>query len=383
MKKVHTHRVLLAELSMTGVYHVGVNAGFIRLIREVYPDAGIHFAAEKSHVDACRKRLPGEPVYYRKWPVFPHANKWTLPLRDLLGCMYAVWLFSCSKKADRLFITNLLPLTHWCVWMLNGIFRRQLFIALHGQLEAFLSDSPLRLTRPYFRLHGPLFRWDRRTQYVILGEPVYEAVKHLFARKTKVITIDHPYDYANNDMPVLPLEYPLRFGQVGVGNRGKGTENLFRLGELLQDEIESGKVELHLLGRLDPELRAVTNQWIKWSVKLLSEENFATEINRLHYTLLLRDTRCGQAVASGSFFDSIKYGKPYLSLNSPFVRHYAQRFPGSGNVFSAVEEMAEAIREMILDRDEQAYGKQVNAIKMVQDGLRICRIVEQLKSQVE
>lgn len=383
MKKVHPHRVLLAELSMAGVFHAGVNAGFIRLMHEVYPDAEIHFTAEKSHIAACRKRLPGASVRYRKWPVFPKATKWSLPVRDILGCMYVVWLFLCSRKTDHLFITNLLPLTHWCVWVLNGIFQRKICIALHGQLEVFLPDSPLHLTKAYFRLHGFLFRRDWRTQYVILGVPVYETVKPLFNRKMKVIIIDHPYDYGDNEAPVLPLEYPLRFGQVGVGNRGKGTENLFRLGELLQDEIEAGQVELHLVGRLDPELRVVANRWVKWSVESLSEEDFAEKINSLHYTLLLRDARSGQAVASGSFFDSVKYGKPFLSLDSAFVRHYTGRFPGGGEVFPTIEELADAIRRICRDRDNGKYQELREALCLAQRGLSMQQIAESFKIQLK
>ena len=381
MKKTYAQRVLLSELSMTGVYHAGVNAGFLRLMREVYPDAGLDFTAEKSHVEACRERLPGEPVCFREWPVFPRASKWTLPLRDLLGCLYISGLLLRSRKRDCLFITNLLPLTHWCVWMWNGIFRRKLFVALHGQLEAFLPESPLRFTKPYFRLHGPLFRWDRRTQYVILGEPVYETIKHRFGTGAKIITIDHPYDYQEKEIPVLLMEFPLHLGQIGVGNRGKGTENLFRLGELLQDEIEAGEVELCLVGRLDPELYVLANQWVKWCAKPLSEANFASEINGLHYTLLFRDARCGQAVASGSFFDSVKYGKPFLSLDNAFIRHYTDRFPGCGEVFTSVEEMAVAIRRMCRDMNCREYREQTKALYMAREGLSIRRIAGQFKNR--
>jgi len=380
MKKTEIHRILLAELSMSGVFHAGVNAGFVRLMKEVYPDGALHFIAEKSHVETCRIRLADISVHYRKLPVFPKVEKFTLPLRDLLGCIYAVRLFAGSRKSDTVFITNLLPLTHWCVWLMNGLIRRRLFIALHGQLEALLPDTSLRMTKPYFRLHAPLFRYDRDSRYVLLGEPVYQEVKPFFGPQTKRIVIDHPYDYGAE--PFVPaLEYPLRFGQVGVGNRGKGTEKLFRLGELLQDEIEAGRVELHLVGRLDPELRSRTNRWVKWHPKTLAENDFATGIDGLHYTLLLRNAGDGRAIASGSFFDTLKYGKPFLSLDSAFVRHYSVAFPGCGEVFSSVEAMAEAIRRICRDLDHAEYKNRTAALLAARKGLSIQCIAEQFKHQ--
>ena len=381
MKRRHKHKVLLAELSMTGGFHSGVNAGFVLLMQESYPESELHFLGEGTHIESCRNRLAGTPVRYRKFPVFPKAGQFTLPLRDLLGCMYAVWLFLLSGKTDPIFITNLLPFTHWCMYLLNGLFRRQLFIALHGQLEAFCWDTSLRLTKPYFRLHGPLFRKDRRNRYIILGDPVYKEIEHLFGPEAKIIVIDHPYD-CSEPIPAPVLKCPVRFGQIGTGNRAKGTEALFRLGELLCDEIEAGRVELFLTGGLAAELRSRANQWVKWHVAPLSESKFSREINRLHYVLFLRDASQGRATASGSFFDSVKYRKPFLSLDSHFVRHYTERFPGCGETFSSIEALAGAIRGISLRMDKAEYGHRTEGLEVMRRDLSIQRIAEDFKRQI-
>ncbi len=337
---------MLAELSMSGVFHVAVNAGFIRWMQKEYPEANLCFLAEKKHAEACRRRLSDRAITFKKWLFFSRVSKYTLLQRDLLGCLYAIWLLLRTRKSDILFITNLLPLTHWAIFLLNRLYRRTLYVALHGQLEALLPAAPLRFTRYYFRLHSPLLRYDRHTRYVVLGEPVHETVKELLGPDTQVVVIDHPYE----SVPVSAVpffEFPLRFGQIGVGNRGKGTQHLFRLGELLREEIEAGKLELSLVGKLDPELRTVANPWVKWYENPLSEESYVLEISKLHYALFLRDSRTGRAVPSGSFFDAVSYGKPFLSLRHPFVEHYSGRFPGYGTLCGSVDEMADEIRKII------------------------------------
>lgn len=376
------HRILFAELSMTGVYHAGVNSGLIRVMRKVFPEAEPVFYGEKSHTEACRGRLADVRIRFRKLPFFPAARKSTLLLRDFLGCFYAFWILAAARKTDAVFINNLLPLTHWTLFLWNKLFRRRLFITLHGQMEAFRSDTPLRGTKHYFRLTGPIFRRDRSTRYVILGEPVYREIARLFSPRPRPVVIDHPYDYDYRAEPPV-YAYPLRFGQIGTGNRGKGTQHLFELGERLREEIEAGKIEISLIGRLDPELRASANPWVKWHEEPLSAPDFEREINRLHYALLLRDAQTGRATPSGSFFDAVKYGKPFLSLDHPFVAHYAGRFPGCGEVYSSVEEVADAIRGLVRANDASAYRRQTAAsFDRARQELAIETIAESFKRQI-
>jgi hypothetical protein len=263
------------------------------------------------------------------------------------------------------------------LFLLNGLFRRTVFVVLHGQMEAFLPNNPLGGTKPYFRLTKPLLKRDAHSRYVVLGEPIYREIASLFS--VRPIVIDHPYDFEEHivaDEPALPL----RLGQIGVGNRGKGTEFLFALAILLRDEIEAGQVEIHLVGRLDPELSAEMNPWVIYHREMLSEEAFAREIARLRYALFLRPAHVGRAVPSGSFFDAVKYGKPFLALDHPFIAHYAARFPGCGTICADTEAIAEAIRQRIATR-EDAIAQQA-AFARARQGLSIEAIAESFLEQI-
>ncbi|MCD8186255.1 MAG: EpsG family protein [Rikenellaceae bacterium] len=371
----------IAELSMTGPLHAGVNTGFIQIWKHLYPRSRCRFFAEKEHVANCSERAAGADVLYCPFPVFPRAVKRTLPWRDLLGGVYGLWLLLRTRKADVLFITNLLPVTHWIIVALNRWLRRKVYIALHGQLEALLPDTSLRSTKYYFRLHLPLLRRDRQNRYIVLGEPVYQGVKSFFPEILPPIVIDHPYDYGPQ-VPAAPFAPPLRLGQLGIGNRSKGTEKLFRLGILLRQEIEAGKVEIHLIGRLDPELLPQTNRWVNWQKEFVSQESMDRKLHALHYTLLLRDETQGRATASGSFFDTVRSVTPFLSLGSSFVRSYADRFPGCGEIFDSLEQMATAIRQICRRFDRISYGLQMEQVYRMQQELSTGKIARRLQSQI-
>lgn len=377
-------RIILLELSMSGPFHTGVNSGFVRMLHKLYPDARLVFRAEKKHLESCRRKLAEIPVNFSPLPFFPEVSLRTLLLRDLLGCLYAAHALIKSRKNDTLFFLNLLPVTHWIVFLLNRLRRRSVYICLHGQLEAYVEGNSLRGTRLYFNLDRPLFRWDRRNRYILLGQPVFDRIGHIFSKNTQTIIIDHPYPYDPMENSPIPYQLPLRLGQVGTGNNGKGSQQLFFLAERLRDYIETGKIEITLAGCMDKALRSLDNGLVRWYDKPLNETEFSKESERLHYHLILRDKTTGQAVASGSFFDSVKAGKPFLSLDNDFVRYYAQHFPGTGTLYPTLDAMAEAIKSLAdhIENGATEYLRKTEMLKTMREALSPEAIAENFKTQL-
>ena len=372
MKKRKSPKIRILELSMGGVYHGGVNVGLIEVMARVFPDLDIVFRSERLHAESVKKRkTTDKEVDYSPWRYFPPVSLKTIFFRDAWGCLYGIGEFLRSKKNDVIFITNLLPFAHRWLCFLNRLFRRELFICLHGQLEALLPGSPLGKTKRYFGLHRRILKTDDRSHYIVLGEPVFEEVKSLFSSRSRVIVIDHPYDYdsAPSELPSYAL--PLRFGQIGTGNSGKGTQRLFELAALLRPEIEARELEFHLIGRLDSRSTPLGNGLVNTSDHSLSDERFRKKIENLHYTLFLRGKDEARGVPSGSFFDAVKVGKPYLSLENGFVAHYHKRFPGTGSLFPTMEEMAKYIRQQIAAVEAGGFGydQQVKAFVVMREAL--------------
>jgi hypothetical protein len=383
-------RIHLLELSMNGVFHAGVNAGLTEVFGRVFPGAELVFRGGRNHLAALRDRLPeGLSVRTKPWPFFPRVSLRTLPLRDGLGCFYAAAVLWRSAPGDALVFTGLLPLTHRVVSALNRWHRREVFICLHGQLEALLPGSSLRGTKYYFGLHRALLKSDRRSRYLILGEPVWREIALLFSPASRTIVIDHPYDYGSEILAAPRYTLPLRFGQIGTGNRGKGTQRLFELAELLRGEIEAGQVEIHLAGRLDPALKKLDNGLVRYDDRPLPAEAFGRLVAGLHYALFLRGEGEGRGVPSGSFFDAVKAGKPYLSLDHAFVRHYHARVPESGEMCASLPEMAAAIRRIAAEAEAEAERggetchQRIAALAALRETLSTERIAVSFRKQLE
>lgn len=350
-------KLFFLELAMSGFYHSDINSGFIRILKMVFPEVSeIVVKTETKHASACRKILDAELGDIKFLPFyFPKVALKTLIIRDIIGLWHAVITLLRTKKNDILFFSYVLPLTHIVIILLNKLLKRKLFICLHGQMEAFIPTSPLRYTKYYFGLETPLFKMNKYGYYVILGEPIIKEIRFLFSEASKLIIVDHPYNY-NNNTAVPDRGGPLRVGQIGVGDLGKGTQVIFDLASRLEDYIKSGDVEFVIIGKLNAGLYKYDNGLVEFFIDPLNEAAFQEQIERLHYTLYFRNSSQGIAVASGSFFDTVKYLKPYISLDNRFIKYYADRFPETGQVAASIEEMVDVIRDRIEERKKNAFS---------------------------
>lgn len=375
-------KIRFYELAMSGEYHVEINSGLLLIMSRIYEDYDYQFYGEKKHVASLLKRNLSKKITYKAFPFFPKAVLKTIFLRDFFGCMYSIIGFFKSKQNDILFFTNVLPFTHWTIFVLNWFFKRDCFICLHGQLEAYIPGNNLRFTKYYFSLQLPIYKNDKKNKYVIFGDIIYKQIKNIFSNNSKCIIIDHPYIYNFKIDSIIKLDLPIKIGQIGVGDYGKGTQFIFKLAELLKPYIVEAKLKIYLVGKLNESLRYLDNGLVEWYTEPLSTEDFNSKIEQLHFSLFFRDKTTGTVVASGSFMDTVKYLKPYLAIDNPYIEFYNNKFPKSGELFENVEMMALYISNFIEFSNRNEYINKIDSLKALQDSLSIMSITQKFKEQI-
>lgn len=370
-------RITFYDISMVGYFHYEFNLAMIHIYKEIYPNAKVRLRGEKNLVKNLGKNLKVES---RPFMIFPSKiSLYNILLRDFLGVLYVFFYLIFSKKEDKHVFLLVLPFTHWCISVLSFILKRDITICLHGHLDAFSEDSQLGKTRYYYRLEKLLFKLNLGITYIVLGQPIYDSIKSIFSKKSKVLIIDHPCIY-DKKIEKNKFDYPLIFAQIGSGDRNKGSQYLFELAEILRQEIKAGLVEFEIIGKLSPNLKNLDRGIVRYSKEILSDHDMDSKIRKCYYTLQLRDHNTSQAVASGSFFDTVKYCKPFLSLNNGFVAYYSRKY-GVGEIYMTVSDLADRIRELIKLRDEisKDYSEDVDKMKVMQRALSIKSISEVIK----
>lgn len=375
-------KIKFYELAMSGGFHVEINSGLILIATKIYPDLDFLFYGESKHVNSLKTRNLLKNIEYKPLLFFPNAVLKTILLRDFVGCIYSSLALFKSKNTDVLFFTNILPLTHWVIFVLNFFFKRDCFICLHGQLEAYMPDNKLRFTKYYFGLQLTIYKNDIKNKYVIFGDIIYNQIKGIFNNNSKCIVIDHPYMYDDNAVEDGAITFPVKIGQIGVGDLGKGTQYIFELADLLRDYILQSKLKICLVGKLNENLRYLDNGLVDWFEEPLALDDFKIHIKQLHFSLFFRDKITGTVVASGSFLDAVKYLKPYLAIQNPYIEFYNNKFPESGKLFEDVKMMALFIADFVDNLNNIEYLNKLNALKKLQNSLSLNSIAENFKNQL-
>jgi hypothetical protein len=377
-----TKKIRFYELAMSGGYHVEINSGLVLIASKIYPNFKFVFYGEKRHIKSLENCCLLKSVEYKPLPFFPNSVLETILLRDFVGCIYSFLAFFKSKNKDILFFTNILPFSHWVIFILNLIFKRDCFICLHGQLEAYLPGNKLRFTKYYFGLQLPIYKNDIQNKYVVFGDIIYTQIKGIFNINSKCIVIDHPYIYDDNPTDECALNFPIKIGHIGVGDLGKGTQYIFELADLLRDYILQSKLKIYIVGKLNKDLRHLDNGLVDWFVEPLPLDDFKIHIKQLHFSLFFRDKNTGTVVASGSFLDAVKYLKPYLAIQNPYIAFYNNKFPESGVLFEDVKMMALFIADFVDNLNNAEYSNKINSLKKLQNSLSLNSIADNFKEQL-
>ena len=376
-------------IALAGI-HSGINIALLKIFLMSFKECSqIDFYAEPKHSSICKQKWEGNTVNFHSMLLMPEklfGGGGKMALRDVLSCFYVIKSFIQSDKKDILVFSLAYPFAQSMIYGLSKLFgRKNIYVCLHGEMEVIVDNRPFKSKR-YQNLTKFILNQKSNIHYIVFGKSIFNNLQHLFAQPSKVIIIEHPYEFENK--PMLPITnfQPLIIGQIGMGETSKGTENLFELARLLETEIKDNKLIIKLAGKLNDQLIQLDNGLVEFHTDFLNDDSFKQEIQSLHFTLQLVPPLKRKVTASGSFFDTIKYQKPYLSLNNEYIGYFHSRQPDSGVIFNSINEMAIYIKNLLstdFEQLEKQYQTTINAIKNLQESLSLSNIYESFKQQIK
>lgn len=355
-------------LALKGI-HTEINIAMLKVIMmSLSGYSSVDFYAEPGHSEICKNKWKDTSVRFHKLRLIPpifFGSGGRMAVRDAISCLYVLKAFFTTNRYDFLMFSLAYPFAQNLIYLLSKLLNREnVYVCLHGEMEVLIDDRPFR-SKKYQNLTKIVLKKKSNIHYIVLGESIFANLKHLFYNSENVIVIEHPYDFDQEKSPVTQIFKPLIIGQIGMGEISKGTHLLFELAKMLEKEIKDGQLQIKLIGRLNPQLLQYDNGLLSYYKEFLNTDDFNREIKKLHVTLQLVSDNQRKVTASGSFLDSLKYYKPYLSLSNDYIIHFNSIEPASGFIFKSINDMAEHIKHMLVLHEEELKSQYENSILSV------------------
>ncbi len=372
--------------------HVFFNSAFTRIMSDVYPDANIDFYGDREHCLRVQLELNGINKISFKYINIKSHQTWRLLGSDIFSCRYILKILRKSQcNSDVIVLLNRLPICLLGINFLNLFFKRKIISILHGELESLVNHQNVTgFTKYYHQMFKLAYSLSQSyTSYIVLGESIKKNISNLNFGKAKLITIDHPYDYA------LPLAQTtvefvapvLNLGIIGKAMERKNSEKIFELATKVSACISENQIHFCIAGIVENALKKKANSLVHFNNSdiRLSKELYFKTISTLTYSLLFYTSDMNRALASGSFFDCLKFEKPILALKgNSFVDYYLNKYPGIGLSFDSLDDMALFIvnKEGLNHFYTAHYYEQIEAIRNAKIDLSLSAISFKLKQQL-
>lgn len=341
-----------------GGVHTTFNSAMIEVLNKVFPkNDGIVLHSEKEHgkivQEKCITKIENQNLNF----LFSKIIKFS-KVRDLLAINFILPAMLKAKSEDIIYVGLAFP---FCIRFINffsKILRRKIFITLHGELQYFLPCDKRFIQvqhKKYFCSTRKCFaNKNKYVTYVVLGKPIFDSVSQVFKENKNVIIINHPAIFLNKENEFCGCHKPLTIGMIGGGLERKGVESIFKITGFLKDEILSKKVVIKICGFYSGNTKNENKNLVRYFDEVLSEEKLEAEIKSLDYSLQLATDSICRAIASGTFIDSLIYGKPVIGLHSSYLDFYC---PNEYPLFDSEEKIAQKIKEYISQPADDFYKK--------------------------
>ena len=376
-------KIHIYELCMTGINHIYFNSAMLNMVAGIF-GCKIIFYGEKTHLELVSSLIDYNNIEYRPIKISNYLGPRIL-LSDF-NDLIKFWKTRKDRrsKEDIILILNRLPFTMLFINILNRFEKRKVINVLHGELEYLVNKNLRGLTRYYYKIFKLAYKLSTpNNTYVFLGDSIKETVIERGIRfpRAKLITIDHPYNYNAQKNTNNLSEKEIYVSNIGTAAVRKNSQLMIELKSKLNNR--NFKIKLAVLGTVEESLqKEFENAGIQYNKAKASKEVYETQIATTDYSLSFFTNEMNIALASGSFFDCIKFAKPILALKgNPFVDYYFDKLGNIGYRFDTIDEMADFLGE--LDESENKhYIDQVKNLEKAQETLSLDNIGNQLKKQL-
>lgn len=345
-------KILFYEPQCKGIEHLKFISSTIRCVQNIFPESECELFCE----DELCKNLQKD--FY-----FSGTATFSLPAYTSNRVKKVIRFLNFEKKnikkikkcgADKIICLSASMYTvHYFSKYMKS---ERVYMFFHGILENL--NHKYRIYNALYWLKPVMRRTSPNITNIVLGEDIKNNfIKIIPNLASSTFFVDHVYPMKNINM-TKSFGNKIKFAGIGFGNKAKGSEFIFDLGERFHDSAEF----LHI-GSMDCSLIPVrTSVNVLGKDSPIEPEAFESAIDRIDFGLFFYDSSKYKLTASGAVFDALTHGKPVICLKNAYFEYVFDKLGDVGYLCESKDEMISVIQGIIDRHDIHKYLEQQRTI---------------------
>jgi hypothetical protein len=349
--------IVFFEPRCTGIVHLDFAVSIIDMFSKIFPEYTFLFYTEKEHGELIKQRVSAkfEPINI----TIPKS-----PKNRMEWFKEVFWDFAMMRKIGRTKPEYIICMGNtWQIMLFAKLFQR-------NQITVFFFHSIEKEIKTPVPAYKTVWWFWRSLEWkiishvqIVLGESIRREIAKI-RPKLRFKSLDHPQlpcydDKAPMSMAVFP---PAKFFVPGGGITGS-VSAVFLLEEKLRQMPPA--LELHLKCAPDDEGRIGDTKIPDGTqVKLLtrqgslSPEELDAYINMMDFCVFIYPSNYYLFTASGALLEALAHLKPVVALHNPYFDYVFSKMGDIGYLCDTFDEMAAAIKEIVVSQDIRRYNAQ-------------------------
>ena len=371
-------------------FHEIVNFSLLQCFSNIY--SNVIYIVGKSAYENMQKLSTQNNIEFSN---VTFKSKWvvelTHPLGALLRMLFGFFIFLKEyfmlKKGETIFYNYNNPFALPFIALLNRLFKKNIIIIFHGELEFFITPISFYKLHAIYKLFNFIsFKFllkKSNIKILLLGNSIKRNLIEIFPQVTNlIISINHPYIFQNNNSRKLELNKKLTIGTVGLLIPEKGLYELLKISNAFKKDISEDKIEIKIIGKVPAYINKENYKEITWMPnEYIPRDIFDKEIDTLDFILFLYPTNSYKLIASGALLDALSKEKPIIALKNSYFKECFEDYE-VGYLCNSTEEITETIIRLINSDKQIKYEQFVNNIRLLKNKFSIEYNTDLLKQQL-
>jgi hypothetical protein len=368
--------MIIFEPQCIGLVHSKVNAAYILLCGDAFPNEEIVFYGETEHISIIRNQLTYYSINIQYVAIdIPrggqsYINRFILEVKN-------VFRIITNPKSTRsnILLLSITSATLLAVKFFELFSQRRVFIVIHGILDK-VNRKPANLFERLFWFKLYLIYCNRkRIKYIFLGQFIESNILALFPKLEPFSSaLDLPYDLTKPVDENSRNSSNILFGCAGVAAISKGSHLFFELAKDISVMPESSNTKFIYIGQfVDIEMNRYVNEFVDLPSKdePLDSLSYQAHFLGVDFLVLFYPKDSYRLTFSGVFMDAVKFETPIIAIRNDFFDYYFAKYGEMGWLCSDYHEILKLVHKLAcgsIQIDLRRYAASFKKIKADYDG---------------